>query len=51
MDLKDQYIGMNMKERVKIEILQTSIKYFLESNFLLINRLFVLTCPNEDANA
>ena len=49
-NLKDQYVGLNLK---KIENKNTTneYKYFLESNFAGVNRLFVLAYSNEDDNA
>ena len=49
-DLKDQFIGMNMK---KSENKNTTneYRYFLDSNFVRVNRLFVLVYTNQDKNA
>ena len=51
-DLKDECIGMNIKQKVKIKIWQKEYRYFLESNFVGVNRLFVLIYlkHNDDAN-
>ena len=46
-DLKDQCIGMNIKQKVKLKIQQFT-RYFLESIFLGVNRLFILVYSNQD---
>ena len=44
-DLKYQFIGMNIK-KVRIKIQQ--YRYFLESNFVGVNRLFSLVYLNKN---
>ena len=46
-DLKDQFMGTNIKQKVRIKIKQMN-RYFLVSNFVVVNRLFVLLYPNQD---
>ena len=46
-DLKSQCIGMNIKQKVKLKIQQFT-RYFLESVFLGVNRLFILVYSNQD---
>ena len=48
MDLKDQFIGMNIKQKMIIKIPQKNLDYFLESYFVGVNRLFLLVYSNED---
>ena len=40
---------MNIKQKAKKTT--NEYRYFLKSNFVGVNRLFVLVYPNEDANA
>ena len=47
--MKDQFIGMNIKQKVKKNT-TTEYRYFPESNFVGVNRLFVLVYANEDGN-
>ena len=46
--MKDQVIGTNIKRKVIIKIQQTNSDFFLESNFVGVNRLFFLVCTNQD---
>ena len=46
---KDQCIRINLKQKVKIKARQTSAYYF-ESNFLGVNRFFMLVYSNQDDN-
>ena len=48
-DLKDQFIGMNIKQKVTIKIGQMDLD--IESNFVGVKRLFVLVYTNEGGNA
>ena len=48
-DLKNQLIGMNIKQKVIIKIQQTNLDFFLNRIFLGVNRLFVLVYTNQDA--
>ena len=48
--MKDQCTGMNIKQKMIIKTRQTSIDIF-ESNFVEVNRLFVLAYSNQDDNA
>ena len=50
-DLKDQCIGMNIKQKVKITLQQMNIDIFLKSNFVGNNRLFVLVFSSQDNNS
>ena len=45
-DLKDQFIGMNIKQKGRIKIQKNDYRYFLESNFLDISRSFALIYLN-----
>ena len=49
-DLKDQCIGINIKQKVKTKI-RHEYRYFLESNFERVNRFFVLIYSNQGDNA
>ena len=49
-DFKDQFIGMNIKQKVRIKIQQTSSDK-IKSNFVGVNRLFVLVYTNQGDNA
>ena len=46
-DLKGQCIGMNIKQKVRIEILQNEYRYFLKLNFVGANRLFAWVYSNQ----
>ena len=48
-DFKDQFIGMNIKQKVKMKIQQMNIDIF--SNEIWVNRLFVLVYSNQDDNS
>ena len=48
--MKGQFIKMSIK-KIRIEIQQMNIYIFFESNFVRVNRLFVLVQINEDNNA
>ena len=48
-DLKDQFIGMNLKQKVIKKNTTHEFRFFLESNFVGVNRLFVLVYTNQDA--
>ena len=51
-DLKDQCIGTNIKQKMRIKIKQTSYFkyyiYFIKSNFVEVNSLFVLIYPSQN---
>ena len=49
-DFKDQFIGMNIKQKVRIKIQQTNSDK-IKSNFVGVNRLFVLVYTNQGDNA
>ena len=49
-DFKDQFIGMNIKQKVKIKIQQMNSDK-IKSNFVGVNRLFVLVYTNQGENA
>ena len=46
--MKDQFIGMNIKEKVIIKIQQTILDFFL-NEMLGVNSLFALVYRNRDA--
>ena len=46
-DLKDQFIGMNIKQSEN-EITANKNRYFLESKFIGVNRLFVSVYSSQD---
>ena len=48
-DLKDQCIGINIKQKVTIKIQQVNKDIFVSKNF--VYRLFVLVYSNQDNNA
>ena len=48
--LKDQCIGINMKQKVRIRIQQIHI-HILNQNFQKFNRLMVLGFSNKDGNS
>ena len=49
-DLKDQFIGNNTKQKVKIKKTTNEYRYFSESNFAAVNRLFDLIYSSQDNN-
>ena len=49
-DFKDQFIGMNIKQKVRIKIQQMNSDK-IKSNFVGVNRLFVLVYTNQGDNA
>ena len=49
--LKDQFIGMNYKTKSDIKHTANKYKYFLESSFVGVNRLFVSVYANQGNNA
>ena len=49
-DLKDQFIAKNTKQKVKIKKMTNEYRYFPESNFAAVNRLFVLIYSSQDNN-
>ena len=49
--LKDQFIGMNYKTKSDIKHTANRYKYFLESSFVGVNRLFVSIYANQGNNA
>ena len=49
--LKDQCVGMNIKQKVRKQYTTNEYGYFLESQFVGINRLFVLVYSNQENNA
>ena len=48
--MKDQFIGMNIKTKRENKNTTNDIYNFLESNFVGVNRLFVLVYSNQDAD-
>ena len=46
-DLKDQCIGIKIKQKVRIKTPQTSIDIFLNQTLVRVNRLFVWIYPNQ----
>ena len=46
--MKDQCIGMNLKQKVKNKNSTNEHRYFFEPNFVGFNRLFVLIYLNRD---
>ena len=46
--LKNQYIGMNIKQKVKEKITANEYRYFLEYSFVRVRRLFVLVYLNRN---
>ena len=48
-DLKDQFVGMNIKQEVRIKI-YNNYTYFLELNFVGLTWLFVLIYSNKNDN-
>ena len=48
-DDNNQFIGINIKQKVIIKIQKTNSEFFHGSNFVGVNRLFVLAYSNEDA--
>ena len=49
--MKDQFTEMNLKQKLAIKIQKMNTRYFLESNFMIFNRLFNLVYSNQDNNA
>ena len=49
--MKDQCIGINIKQKSGNKNTTNEHKYFIESNLVEINRLFVLVYSNVDDNA
>ena len=49
-DLKDQFIGMNIKQKLRTKITTNEYRYFLKSNFVGFNTLFVLVYSNQDVS-
>ena len=47
-DLKDQFIGMNIKQKLRTKITTNEYRYFLKSNFVGFNTLFVLVYSNQN---
>ena len=45
-NLKDQLIGMNIKQKVRIKIRQKILDIFFEPNFVGVNKFFVLVYLN-----
>ena len=50
-DLKNQFIGMNIKQKVKMKSITNEYRYFLKSNPFGVNKLFALAYSNEDDNS
>ena len=48
--LKDQCIGMNKKQKSENNSMTNEYRYFNESNFVGVNRLFVLIYSNQDVS-
>ena len=46
-NLKDQLIGMNIKQKVRIKIRQKILDIFFEPNFVGVNKFFVLVYLNK----
>lgn len=49
--MKDQYIEMNMKENLRIKNITNKHRYCLKSNFVGVNKFFVLVYSNVDGNS
>ena len=50
--MKDQFIGLNIyKTKSENKNATNDYRYFLKSNFVEVNRLFVLVYTNQDNNA
>ena len=47
-NLKDQFIGMKIKQKVTKKNTTNEFRFFLKSNFVDVNRLFVLVYANQD---
>ena len=45
---KDQFIRINIKQKVKSKNTTNEYRYFLEPNFVEVNRLFILLYTNKD---
>ena len=46
--MKDQFTGMNITKKCDNKNVTSNFRYFLESNFVGVNRLFVLVYSKED---
>ena len=49
--MKDQFIGMNIKKKSENKNTVQQCGNFLKSNFVAVNRLFVLVYSNQDDNS
>ena len=49
--MKDQSIGMNIKQKSENKNATSQYISFIELNFVWVNKLFVLTYSNEDDNS
>ena len=49
--MKDQFIGMSIKPKSENKNTANEFRYFLESNLVGVNRLFVLVYTNKANNA
>ena len=49
--MKDQCIGMNITQKLRIKNAATKYRYLIESEFLWVSRLFVLNYSNQDGNS
>ena len=50
-DFKNQFIGANIKQIGENKNTTNEYRYFLESNFVGVHRLFVLVYSNQDVNS
>ena len=50
-DLKDQFIGMNTKQKSENKNTTNEFRYLLESKFVGVNKLFVLVYTNKDSDS
>ena len=50
-DLKDQFIGMNYNKKTENENTANEYRYFLQSNLVGVNRLFVAYFSNQDTDS
>ena len=48
--MEDHFIGMNIKQKSENKNTTNKYRYFLELNFVGVNRLFDLFYSNQDAN-
>ena len=48
--MKDNCIGMTIKQKMRVKLLKNDYRYFLESNFVGVNRFLVLIYSNEVNN-